>query len=119
MILNKERLNDFDRLIKTNDRLNHFNTYLAYLFHIFNIGGSFIITYATTVDDKQYKWIGIGLNSFGQLIYLIEKLNLATLKQNQKDMIAIKSGTYNGEGATPEVDPSNESQDDGWKWKSE
>jgi len=120
LILNKERLRDFARFIQMNVRLNFFNSYLSYLFHVLNIGGSFVITYATTVNDKDMKWVGIGLNSFSQLISLIEKLNSATLKQNQKDMLAIKNGTYIGDGPSPEVEiPDDTLQDGASKSKTE
>lgn len=99
------------RFIEMNGRLNFYNLYLSYLFHVFNIGGSFVITYATTVNNKSMKWVGIGFNSFGQLIFLLEKLNNATMKQNQKDIVAIKNGTYSGEGATPEVEVPDDSED--------
>lgn len=99
------------RFIKMNDRLNFYNSYLSYLFHVFNIGGSSVMTYATRENNKSMKWVGIGFNSFSQLIFLLEKLNNATMKQNQKDIIAIKNGTYNGEGATPEVEVPDDYED--------
>jgi hypothetical protein len=53
------------------------------------MGGSFILTYAMSLDDKNMKWIGICLQAIAQLLHLVERSNAANVQYNQRDMVTI------------------------------
>jgi len=107
-ILEKKKLDDLNKFISKVERLNMLNSYIVYIFHIFQTCGIFISSYATSKNDDDLFWLGIGLNMFASLIHVFEKINDAQIKKIDNEINLIKNDTYVSEDSLiPDDDFNN------------
>lgn len=97
-LLNENKLEDLKRFLDKRQCLNKMNSYLIYLFHIFQSVGILTTTVATGYGDNRFIWLGVGFNFIASLINVFEQTNNTMSKQLLNDIKAIKDGNYLDEG---------------------
>lgn len=98
-LLNKNKVSDLNRFLKSTRCLNNTNVALMYLFHIVQSAGILTTTIAAGFDSKEIVWVGAGLNALAAMIHIFEKLNTSLIVQYNKEIEEIRTNTYNEEDA--------------------
>jgi hypothetical protein len=93
-IMETNKLQDFKALIQKRKCLNTFNETLIYLFHTVQTIGILTTTIATSYENQEIAYVGIGLNFVASLLSIYEKINASLSSQWEKDIEAIQSGAY-------------------------
>ncbi len=102
----QNRISDLKRFMHKRSRLNAFNTFLMYAFHVVQSAGILITTIAAGNNDKTMVLIGSGINALASLIHVFEKNNTMIIKKLMNDIKLIREGNYVDEGV---IDSSEES----------
>ena len=74
--------------------MNNCNISLIYLFHITQSAGILTTVIATSYNNTQLIWIGIGMNCLATLINIFEKTNINISKKYMNDIQDIKNDIY-------------------------
>lgn len=93
-ILNKNQINDLNKLLKRRERLNYCNIQITYLFHIIQTAGIFSTTISSSYNIHSLLWVGIALNFLASLVNVFEKINASLSEQALADIVSIQNGNY-------------------------
>ncbi len=104
-ILEKNKLKDLETFLDRRHWLNRCNSGMVYLFYIVQSLGILASSYSASTNNKDFLWVGIGLNMFASLIQVYEKINNDQMKKIYIDIQSIQKGTYLDE--SPFVDLEN------------
>lgn len=107
-IFEDNKLNDLKHFIKKRQKLNSCNFYMAYLFYLIQSAGILTTTIATSYNNTEYIWLGVGLNIFASLIHSYEQLNNNIIIKLFKDINAIKNNIYVDEDILIDLDEEME-----------
>ena len=89
-IFENNKVNDLKSFLYKRHFLNNCNISLIYLFHITQSAGILTTAIATSYNNTQLIWIGIGINCLATLINVFEKTNINISKKYMKDIQDIK-----------------------------
>lgn len=106
-VLANNVLSDLKRFIEKRQCLKESNNILVYLFHIVQSAGILTTTIATGYNNRQYIWLGVGLNVLASLINAIEQTNNNISKKLMTDIQLIKDGKYVDDGIVDVAPPPN------------
>ena len=93
-IFENNKVNDLKSFLYKRHFLNNCNISLIYLFHITQSAGILTTAIATSYNNTQLIWIGIGINCLATLINVFEKTNINISKKYMKDIQDIKDDIY-------------------------
>lgn len=93
-LFDENEIDDLKRFLDERKRLNSYNSYMIYFFHIFQSVGILTTTIATGYNSKEYIWVGIGFNFLASLVNVFEQTNNNISKHLLNDITAIKNGNY-------------------------
>jgi len=110
-ILDKNTLYDLNIILNKRQCLNTTNTYLSYVFYLVQSAGILTTSIATGNNNRNYIWLGIGLNVLATLINTYEKINSSQLKKLLKDIENIKNGNYTDETELVDVEEQKSNLD--------
>ena len=110
-IFAKNEIEDLKKFINKRKYLNISNMYLIYLYHIMQAAGILITSFATSYNNKQLIWIGIGLNIISGIINTFEHVNNSISEKILKDIKLIKENKYIDEGLLIDLSKDNKSID--------
>ncbi len=96
-IINSNKIDDLKRFIKMRTTLNNINFVLIYIYHIIQSSGVFLTSYATSINNRELIWVGIGFSMLATLLNIFEKINNYVIKKTLKDIEAIKNNNYTDE----------------------
>jgi hypothetical protein len=94
-ILNKNKINDLNKLLKRREMLNYCNIRMTYLFHLIQTAGIFSTTISSSYNIQSLLWAGIALNFIASIINIFEKINNSLSEQALADIVSIqKNNNY-------------------------
>ena len=109
-IFNENKVTDLRKFLNQRHCLNKFNVFLVYLFYVVQSSGILLTTIATSNDNKNLIYIGIGLNLIASIINVYEKVNNSLLKNMMANIVAIHNNNYIDEIALVDLENINAQQ---------
>ena len=98
IIFEQNKMSDLKRFMSKRQRLNSANSWLIYMFHIFQSAGILTTTIATGYNIRELIWVGVGLNVVSTLMNVFEKINTSISTKLMKDITSIREDKYIDEG---------------------
>jgi len=98
IIFEQNKMSDLKRFMTKRQRLNSANSWLIYMFHIFQSAGILTTTIATGYNIRELIWVGVGLNVVSTLMNVFEKINTSISTKLMKDITSIREDKYIDEG---------------------
>ena len=91
-VLAKHREDDMVEFLKRRQCLNNVNGWLMCLFHLFQLAGIMMTSYAVSHGSTTLVWTGVILNSLASIMQIYIKMHDASLNQMMTDLQLIKEG---------------------------
>jgi hypothetical protein len=107
-ILNENKINDLKKFLSKRKNLNLCNSYMLYLFYIFQSAGILMSSISASSNNKNFIWYGIGLNLIASIIQIYEKINNDQMKKLFIDIENIKNNKYIDESSIIDIESFND-----------